>query len=64
MTTQPFGRFFLRASLAREITILLVLKVLALMFMSHMFFNPADRIDVTAKVLGQHLLSPLDETRP
>ncbi|MCF6198489.1 MAG: hypothetical protein L3J67_03665 [Hyphomicrobiaceae bacterium] len=51
------GNFFLRASLAREITLMLCIKVLALFLMSYLFFGAAHRTAVSPETISQHLLS-------
>ncbi len=64
MSTLPFGRFFFRPSLAREITILLIVKVIALMILFYAFFHPANRIEISPKTVGQHLLAPQQDIMP
>jgi len=64
MSLLPFGKFSSRASLAREITVLLVVKLMALLLLFYVFFNPANRMVISSERVGQHLLSPQPDIKP
>ncbi|MFQ6022966.1 MAG: cytochrome oxidase putative small subunit CydP [Acidiferrobacterales bacterium] len=51
-----------RHPLAREIAVIICLKVIALLVLFFAFFGPAQRPDVDAQILTGHLLEI--ETRP